>query len=212
MAQQQRIAGDEPEQILGDEGNLARRIAAERAQRGWSLAELSRRVEEVGHPIERGQLNRLERGERPFRVAQLIALAKAFRLRVEDLLTPVELVAQRDAEQIANEVMDAMISIHNTAHELGVAVAKLRELHESDEEAGEYLLRHLKARLDREQMPTWPEPWAEQAMEGADAAVDAVWWAIYEGAELRFGHWWARYGLGGVPDPDMPMWRDPREG
>ncbi len=85
----------------GPEADAAIRVALERERRGWSAAELARRMTTAGCPINQSAVNKIEQGDPPRRITvdELVAFAKVYELEVEDLLLPAH--AARD-KQIAD--------------------------------------------------------------------------------------------------------------
>jgi transcriptional regulator with XRE-family HTH domain len=74
---------------LGPAGNNVRRnIRRHRERRGWSYKELSERLTQVGRGIHIVDLGWVETGERRVDVDDLVALAAALEVGVEDLLQP----------------------------------------------------------------------------------------------------------------------------
>jgi transcriptional regulator with XRE-family HTH domain len=89
-----------------DEQALARRLQRERADRGWSLARLSQEMG-LDAPLAPTSLQRIERGERPVRVEELFAFARAFGAESDplDLLQPPEVVDDRHAHALIQEIV-----------------------------------------------------------------------------------------------------------
>lgn len=67
---------------------LAHRIEELRTMEGWSFADLSQRMAEVGCPIERSSLQKIERGKprRKITVNELVAFSLVFRVEIPALL------------------------------------------------------------------------------------------------------------------------------
>jgi len=57
-----------------------------RASRGWSLADLERRLDEAGRPILRSGLSKIESGERRVDVDDLAAFCQVFGVEPSELL------------------------------------------------------------------------------------------------------------------------------
>ncbi|MFE2017558.1 helix-turn-helix domain-containing protein [Streptomyces sp. NPDC059499] len=70
---------------------MAAHVAVEREARGWSTAELARRVTDAGCPLSQSAVWRIESGEprRKISVDELIAFGKVFERSIEELLKPV---------------------------------------------------------------------------------------------------------------------------
>ena len=58
-----------------------------RQDRGWTHAELSKKLDDHGWPIERSKLSRIETGDRGLDVNDLLALAAVFETSTDNLLT-----------------------------------------------------------------------------------------------------------------------------
>jgi|GEM_PF-6237191 transcriptional regulator with XRE-family HTH domain len=67
---------------------LAQRIEELRTKQGWSFADLSQRMGDVGCPIERSSLQKIERGKprRKITVNELVAFSQVFHVTIPDLL------------------------------------------------------------------------------------------------------------------------------
>lgn len=74
------------------ERNVARRVAYERALRGWSYDLLSKKLHEAGAHLAVSSLNRLERDDPPRRVNldELFAFMEVFGLTLEEITAPPE--------------------------------------------------------------------------------------------------------------------------
>ena len=68
----------------------AERIRYERELRGWSTAELARRVTEAGVPMRQQQAWQIESGDPPRKlsVGEAATIAKIFGITIADLLVP----------------------------------------------------------------------------------------------------------------------------
>lgn len=69
---------------------IASRVEAVRERRGYSLRELSRRLDEVGHSMDATALMRLERGERRITIDDLLAVALALDVPPVALFVPID--------------------------------------------------------------------------------------------------------------------------
>ena len=65
---------------------IARRSQQIRTDKGWSLRELSRRLDGVGHRLDASSILKLERGERRITVDDWFALAEALEVPPSDLI------------------------------------------------------------------------------------------------------------------------------
>lgn len=89
------LTGLEP----GDgEANVADHVRLEREARGWSTAELARRVTAAGCPMSQSAVWRIESGEprRKITVDELIGFSKVFGVAFERLLKPISSEFPRD--------------------------------------------------------------------------------------------------------------------
>jgi transcriptional regulator with XRE-family HTH domain len=66
--------------LLNHERVLCQKVAQLREERGWSQAELARRLSAVGFEMHQTTVAKLEAGKRPLRVAETFALAEVFGL------------------------------------------------------------------------------------------------------------------------------------
>jgi transcriptional regulator with XRE-family HTH domain len=81
----EKIAHDRPAQIV------ARRVREARQSRGWTQAELAKRLKEVGYPMTRETLTKLESGRtRDIKINDTFALALVLGVSPAHLLTPLE--------------------------------------------------------------------------------------------------------------------------
>lgn len=89
---------------IGGEANLAERFRFERERRGWSPAELARRLTAEGCSIATSAIYKIEADARRITVDELVAASRVFEVTVTDLLTPLELVRQERAREIVKEL------------------------------------------------------------------------------------------------------------
>jgi transcriptional regulator with XRE-family HTH domain len=66
--------------LLGNEVSLCQKVAQLREERGWSQAELAKRLSAIGFEMHQTTVAKLEAGKRPLRVAETLALAQIFGL------------------------------------------------------------------------------------------------------------------------------------
>jgi transcriptional regulator with XRE-family HTH domain len=65
---------------------FTKRLIAERERRGWSQAELSRRVTALGHNLKKDAMSKIERGGREVTLKDAVALAAALNVPLPALL------------------------------------------------------------------------------------------------------------------------------
>ena len=99
-----------PPRALQSEENLARRIAYERENRGWTYEGIAKRLTEVGCPIQGSAIYKIEKGipRRRISVDELVGFASVFELDIDELLTPMTAVLDRRAA----ELLDAYSAAH----------------------------------------------------------------------------------------------------
>lgn len=103
----------------GAEDMAARRIAYERERRGWSTAELARRMTEAGVPVNQSAIYKIEKGtpRRTISLDEARALAQIFGLSsVEELATPVDTL--RDLLQLQTAIERAISSTNDAQQDL----------------------------------------------------------------------------------------------
>lgn len=66
--------------LVQQEHTLCQKVQQLREERGWSQAELARRLSDVGFEMHQTTVAKLEAGKRPLRVAETFALAEVFGL------------------------------------------------------------------------------------------------------------------------------------
>lgn len=115
--------------VPGPDDWAAARIRHERELRGWSTAELARRVTESGVPLRQQQVWQIESGEPPRKlsVGEAAAIANIFGLTIGDLLTPPEGLAMQNLMNLGRDFA-------SWRRDVGLLAARLREL---DERAGQ---------------------------------------------------------------------------
>jgi transcriptional regulator with XRE-family HTH domain len=83
-----------PPRSIAGEKVLARRIAMERENRGWTYDGLASRMTGAGCPIQPSAIYKIEKADPPRRITvdELLGFSAAFELGVPDLLRPREVV------------------------------------------------------------------------------------------------------------------------
>lgn len=131
------------------EANLARRIARERAARGWSHRTLAEQLTAAGMPVNASTVQRIETGRQDkVSVGMLVALARVFGRGVEQMLLPVELEDEQDALRIAQAALDQMGELYRVAAELERTLRELDGLAARNEDAYPFVVRRLEAKLE----------------------------------------------------------------
>lgn len=87
---------------IASEENVARRIAYEREQRGWSYAGLASRMTKVGCAIDQSALYKVENStpRRRISVDELVALSTVLDIPVDELLVPPEIATDKRALEL----------------------------------------------------------------------------------------------------------------
>lgn len=80
------------------EQHLARRIATERAKKGWSLEGLAKRVSDTGCAINASAIYKIERADPPRRITvdELVGFSQAFGIGIDELLLPPEIAMRKE--------------------------------------------------------------------------------------------------------------------
>ncbi|KAA1422496.1 helix-turn-helix domain-containing protein [Mumia zhuanghuii] len=128
------------------EANLARRIERERNRRGLSYEALSKDMTAIGCSINASSIYKIEKGDPPRRVTvdELVALTRVFETTMEDLLTPVEVLDQRRAQELLASIDTAEDALVHAIAGVLEANAELFALR--DTELNEYVHGHLVGR------------------------------------------------------------------
>jgi transcriptional regulator with XRE-family HTH domain len=103
----------------------AARVRHERELRGWSTAELARRVTEAGVPLRQQQVWQIESGTPPRRlsVGEAATIARIFGISLFDLMTPPEEVASQNLVNLGRDFAA-------WRRDAGLLAARLREIDE----------------------------------------------------------------------------------
>lgn len=130
---------------IGAERNLAERIARERRRLGLSYEALARRLTEAGCPLHATAIHKVEKADPPrgISVDELVALATVFETTADDLLTPIELLDQKRAHELINELDESYAMLADGTRRVVDAIAELVGLATEDEELYEYVFGHL---------------------------------------------------------------------
>ena len=109
----------------------AERIRYERERRGWSTAELARRVSLAGVPMRQQTVWKIESGEprRSLSVGEAATFAKVFGLSLAELMTPPQQIAELDLIEIARAFME-------WRRDAGVLAARFADIAKRVEELG----------------------------------------------------------------------------
>lgn len=82
------------------EAAIGQRVRAHREERGWSQAHLGKLLADFGAPMNQPMVYKLEHGSRPLRVNEVQALAFAFDVSMDELLTGRESSAAVEAAEM----------------------------------------------------------------------------------------------------------------
>jgi transcriptional regulator with XRE-family HTH domain len=128
-----------PEQLAG------RLLASLRKERGWSQAEVARRMRPYGYSWVQSTVGRIESGERPLRLNELVHVAAMFGVSPLQLLVPnvtparleEDIRASEDGRsQVAKQLAEAKAELDNaSAHRAGAEERYqrlMRELERAD--------------------------------------------------------------------------------
>ncbi|MGH3833186.1 MAG: helix-turn-helix domain-containing protein [Pseudonocardiaceae bacterium] len=123
-----------PPRSLQSEENLARRIAYERDRRGWTYEGIAKRLADAGCPIQGSAIYKIEKGNprRRISVDELVALTKVFDVDADNLLLPLELIAERDALNLMEELEKKYRALSTSLTDYQGVVARLGRLAGSD--------------------------------------------------------------------------------
>ncbi|MFF6790786.1 transcriptional regulator with XRE-family HTH domain [Streptomyces filamentosus] len=117
---------EEPEGVLlkGEE-NAAKRIKAERDQRGWSTTTLSERLNEAGYEMNPSGVWRIENGKRRINLDEAIGFAEVFGVSLSNLVGPPALAAAGRAMELIDTVVAANAAAQRAQHAYRRANAEL---------------------------------------------------------------------------------------
>lgn len=184
---------------MGGESNLARRIARERNARGWSARELTRRVQVAGCKVPANTVTRIEARQRGVSVDELIGLSQALGLSVDDLLTPLELVDDQEAQRLLQAIGGSMEAMYAAAGDLMVGVRDLAVARDRNGEVFTYVIHQLKAAQQRASAE------ADELREMAAVIVARIMPKLIDEGWEHGSH---KLETAFEPDPDEPgIWR-----
>ncbi len=138
-----RDTGQVPRQMprpYGPDDWIAERIRYERTRRGWSTAELARRLGMAGVPIRQQSVWQVESGapRRKVSIGEAMALATVFEIPLEELTQPPTEVIDRDLVSLGRELAqwqrDAAV-LFNRLHEIQVRAEHFERLAETPGDA-----------------------------------------------------------------------------
>jgi transcriptional regulator with XRE-family HTH domain len=133
-----------PQRSIGGEDNLARRIERERTAHGWSYEALAKRMTDAGCSIQGSAIYKIEKTDPPRRITvdELLALAQVFGKSVEDLLTPIEVLDDRRAQKLLEELDEADDELVAAIRKFLDAYSELLALAANNPELFEYVKGH----------------------------------------------------------------------
>lgn len=133
-----------PQRAIGGEANLAQRIVRELAYRGWSPAELARRMTEAGCSIGTSSVYKIldETKPRTISVDEFICLSRVFETTTDDLLTPVAALDNKRAKELLSELDGADERMFTGVMQAVEAHVKLFALRAESPELWDYVVNH----------------------------------------------------------------------
>ncbi|KOG36605.1 MULTISPECIES: helix-turn-helix domain-containing protein [Streptomyces] len=102
--------------LLKGEENAAKRIKAEREQRGWSTTTLSDRLNEAGYEMNPSAVWRIENGKRRINLDEAIGFAEVFGVSLSNLVGPPALAAAGRAMELIDTVVAANAAAQRAQH------------------------------------------------------------------------------------------------
>ncbi|WP_455353800.1 helix-turn-helix domain-containing protein [Streptomyces sp. SYSU K217416] len=102
--------------LLKGEDNAARRIKAERENRGWSTTTLSGRLNEAGYEMNPSAVWRIENGKRRINLDEAIGFAEVFGVSLSNLVGPPALAAAGRAMELIDTVVAANLAAQRAQH------------------------------------------------------------------------------------------------
>ncbi|MFD4373336.1 helix-turn-helix domain-containing protein [Streptomyces sp. NPDC058486] len=102
--------------LLKGEDNAAKRIKAEREQRGWSTTTLSDRLNEAGYEMNPSAVWRIENGKRRINLDEAIGFAEVFGVSLSNLVGPPALAAAGRAMELIDTVVAANLAAQRAQH------------------------------------------------------------------------------------------------
>lgn len=126
------------------ESNLALRVQRERAYRGMSYEALAKAMTDAGCSIQGSAIYKIEKGDPPRRVTvdELIALATAFDVGVENLLTPVEVLRTKRGQELLKEIDEGDRALSEAAGRLINSYVEYFDLAAYEPDMREYIDGH----------------------------------------------------------------------
>lgn len=136
---------------------LAQRIEQLRTDAGWSYAEMSRRMEEAGCPIERSSLQKIEKGSprRKIGVNELLAFTIVFGKTFSELLLSPKEMSRLTFKQDVNDIGSVSRAKWHADEKYDALVERLVSACLEPDEGAERLreLTTTRAYIEREQDP-----------------------------------------------------------
>ena len=158
-----------PGRSIASEANLAKRIAFERESRELSYEGLAALMTEHGCAMRGSEIYKIEKGDPPRRVTvdELVALAHVFDVSLDELLTPIELIEERHAKELIEELNRVTDQLVDTALRLFNMWTDYLVLSRNNPELHEYVEHHWEAAAEG------PYPVAAITVDGETASDDA---------------------------------------
>lgn len=141
---------------IGDEANLALRMARERKAAGLSYEGLAKLMTDAGCGVQGSAIYKIEKGDPPRRVAvnELVALATVLGKSVDDLLTPIEVLDNQRAKELVKELDDTATALMEDVTRVVRVYREWLQLAQVEPELFSYVAGH----HDRNISSTWGSP------------------------------------------------------
>jgi hypothetical protein len=158
-----------PSRTIGSEANVAKRVAAERRRLGLGVDALAKLMTEAGCSMRGSAIARLEQGvedghpARRVTVDELVAFARVFRVKPEDLLTPIEEIQERYARELGEELSEAVTQALVAGRRGTALLHDLHDLDDTDLDLAEFA-RHQSLHADTKAGVPPPTPKEERAL------------------------------------------------
>lgn len=134
---------------FGDEAHVARRVRTLREAREWSQIELAERMTELGNPMNKSSIWRIENpdskaGRRGITIGEAIGLARAFETTLAELLLPDDAIHDVEGWSAVIRAAEALNSVRLAWREYMRAASDAQRMVNGSDS----LRRHVSSELD----------------------------------------------------------------